>query len=149
MSQRYEDLEDLRLHILKIGSEERETQGGWTLGQIYYHLAAAFEASVEGLPPGYHRMVRLILRPMKSFVIKVRFPPWLPIPQSIAFKLAPPAKVCCSEQYDRLLAAIVAFEKHHESHPPHPVLGSLTKQEWIGFHLRHSQHHLGFVKVEK
>ena len=78
-------------------------RGSWTLAQIYFHLAAAFEGSMEGLPPGYSRIARMIVRPMRSFVTNVRF-------------------------------------------PPHPVLGAFTKEEWTGFHLRHSEHHLSFVR---
>ena len=146
MPTRYRDLNELRQHILQIGCAARETRGDWTLAQIYYHLAAAFEASVDGLPPGYNRLARFIFRPMRSFVTKVRFPPWLPIPAAIASKLAPPKEVDCFEQHERLLAAIARFEKHTGPYPPHPVLGRLSKDEWIGFHLRHSQHHLSFIR---
>lgn len=146
MTRHYQSLGDLRGHIEQLGCSDHETCGTWTVAQIYYHLAAAFEASMEGLPPGYSRMVRFVVRPMRSFVTKVRFPPWLPIPRAIRFKLAPPHTAICSEQLKRLLVAIAAFEMHPGPFPPHPVLGSFTKEEWAGFHLRHSEHHLSFIR---
>lgn len=146
MTRHYQSLGELRSHIEQLGCNDQITCGTWTLAQIYYHLAAAFEGSVEGLPPGYSRIARIIVRPMRSFVTKVRFPPWLPIPGAIRFKLDPPRTAVCSEQLSRLLAAIALFEQHPGPFPPHPVLGSFTKEEWIGFHLRHSEHHLSFVK---
>ena len=146
MTCRYQIFDDLRSHLKKLGCGEYEMRGSWTLAQIYFHLAAAFEGSMEGLPPGYSRIARMIVRPMRSFVTNVRFPPWLPIPRAIRFKLEPPRNAVCSEQLQRLLTAIELFEKHPGPFPPHPVLGAFTKEEWTGFHLRHSEHHLSFVR---
>ncbi len=68
-------------------------------------------------------------------------------PASIRFKLEPSPNAEFAEQYSRLLDAIVQFEMHTVRCPPHPVLGKLTRTEWIGFHLRHCEHHLSFIKL--
>ena len=115
------------------------------IGQIYFHLAAAFESSVDGVPPGYPLAVRIAVRPFRWIVTRFKFPPRMPIPSAIRYKLEPPVDVNDSEQYKRLLLAIEQFVSHEGELPPHPVLGSLSRQEWIGFHLRHCQHHLAFV----
>ncbi|MCA9135463.1 MAG: DUF1569 domain-containing protein, partial [Planctomycetales bacterium] len=41
------------------------------------------------------------------------------------------------------------FEMHVDEHLPHPVLGTLTRSEWTGFHLRHCEHHLSFICIDE
>ncbi|WP_186767633.1 DUF1569 domain-containing protein [Blastopirellula retiformator] len=45
--------------------------------------------------------------------------------------------------------AIEQFERHEGPHPPHPVLGYFSHDEWVGFHLRHSEHHLRFIREQE
>ena len=142
-----DQLDSLRAEIVRVNLSGRGTTGNWSLGQIYFHLAAAFEASVEGLPPGYPFIVRLAIRPVRWVVTRIRFPPWLPIPSSIRHKLEPPVDAVASEQYERLLKAIVLFASHDGELPPHPVLGPLSRKEWVGFHVRHCKHHLAFIQT--
>lgn len=146
MHGRLHTMDELRNLIVRLGCSNHRTYGNWTAGQIYFHLAAALEGSIDGLPPGYSRLARIFVRPFRSFVTKICFPPWLPIPKAISYKLAPPANVDCAEQYERLLRALDRFQLHEGMLAPHPVLGPLTRSEWIGFHLRHAQHHLSFVE---
>ena len=147
--ERFNTLDDLRNAIERIECSQHRTRGNWTVAQIYFHLAAAFEASVDGLPPGYPRFVRFVVRPLRSFVTRIRFPPCLPIPKAIASKLSPPQDADQPEQYQRILNAIDRFSNYEGTLSPHPVLGPLNRDEWIGFHLRHAQHHLAFIGPTK
>ena len=142
-----ESIDSLRKQIADVNVNECGTTGNWSVGQIYFHLAAAFEGSVEGLPPGYPAVARMVIRPFRWFVTRVKFPRWIPIPSAIRHKLQPPTDAVASEQYERLLQAIETFASHDGDFPPHPVLGPLTQQEWIGFHIRHCQHHLSFIRT--
>ncbi len=146
---RFRNTNDLKEYLARIVESEHKNLGKWTTAQIFYHLAAAFEASVDAAPlaPGFPRIVRWIVRPCRRFVTHVRFPLWLPIPASIRFKLEPSPNAEFAEQYSRLLDAIVQFEMHTGAMPPHPVLGKLTPTEWLGFHLRHCEHHLSFIEL--
>lgn len=123
--------------------------GRWTTAQIFYHLAGAIEGSLEGLPQGYSLVVRLLVRPLRHLVTSIRFPPWLPIPQAIRFKLDPPSDAELMAQYERLMKAIDRFQSFQEEHPPHPVLGKLSRAEWIAFHQQHCRHHLSFIRLTK
>ena len=145
---RLHTVEAMRNEIKRLGCSEYEMLGRWTKAQIYFHLAATFEGSVDGLPPGYPRIVRLVIRPFRSLVTRFKFPPWMPIPRAIADKLEPPKDADCAAQHTRLLRAIDRFTQHEGTFPAHPVLGRLTSSEWIGFHLRHVQHHLAFIKQD-
>ena len=144
-----DSIESLREELARVESNVIQTTGNWSTGQIFYHLAATFEGSVDGLPSGYPMVARIVIRPFRWVVTRFKFPPWLPIPAAIRYKLEPPIDVDVVEQYNRLLLAIERFDSHEGEYPPHPVLGPLSKQEWVGFHLRHCQHHLAFIQTER
>lgn len=143
----FRTVDELEAFIKVIREDNRITLGRWTAAQNFAHLAGAFEGSVQQLPAAYPRIVRLVVRPFRSIVTKYRFPPWLPIPAAIKHRLEPSADAVLDEQRSRLLNAISVFNSHDTEHPSHPVLGKLTRDEWIGFHLRHSSHHLSFIRV--
>lgn len=103
---------------------------------------------MHGLPPGYPAIVRFVIRPMRWFVTKLKLPPMLPIPSSALKELSPPEDVDFECEKSRLLDAISEFERFTGDHPAHPVLGKLTRLEWIGFHLRHCEHHLSFIRCD-
>jgi hypothetical protein len=136
------------MHLKRIDNANHRTTGAWSAAQNFYHLASAFEGSMDRLPHGYPFVVRLIVRPIRWIVTGHRFPPWLPIPSAIRHKLEPPRDLEFVAQKERLLRMIDAFRDFSADHPPHPVLGRLSRDEWIGFHLRHCEHHLSFVQID-
>ena len=144
-----DSIQSLREEVVRANQDGHGTTGNWSVGQIYYHLAATFEGSVEGLPPGYPSIIRLAIRPFRRLVTEKKFPRWIPIPAAIRHKLDPPNDAEAAEQYQRLLRSIDQFSSHDGDFPPHPVLGPLSAQEWLGFHIRHCQHHLSFIQTEK
>lgn len=149
MKQHFRTIDELLTFVERVHVKNHQTLGRWTAAQNFFHLAAAFEGSIQELPKGYPKFVRLLVRPLRSIVTSYRFPPWLPIPASIRSRLEPPKDVRFDEQRSRLIKAIHAFTSHIGKHPPHPVLGELTRDEWIGFHLRHTSHHLSFIRIDE
>jgi hypothetical protein len=143
----FRTIDELRSFIDRICQDNHVTCGRWSAAQNFYHLAGAFDGSLHELPAGYPRMVRLLVRPFRWIVTRYRFPPWLPIPASIRHRLEPPSDADFDEQKARLLAAVDAFQSHVGEHPSHPVLGKLTRDDWVGFHLRHCSHHLSFLRI--
>ena len=145
---RFKTLVDVQATIQNIERANHRVLGHWTAAQNFYHLAAAFEASLDGLPDGFPLVARKLIRPIRWFITRIRFPPSVPIPESIRHRLEPPFDVEFDTQKVRLLESIDQFREFSGTHPPHPVLGPLTRDEWVGFHLRHSQHHLSFIKIK-
>lgn len=147
MQQPANNLPDLIKQINEIASYPNRTKGRWTDAQIFYHLAAAFEASIDSLAKSrYPRAVRWMMRPFRWVVISKYLPPRIPIP---AKELEPPADAVLAEQHPRLIAAIERYEQYDGPLQDHPVLGRLIREEWTEFHLRHCCHHLNFIVIDK
>lgn len=149
MKLHFSDLDELREYIQQIEPQNHNITKNWTAAQNLFHLAGAFEGSMNQLPRGYPLIVRVILRRFRWVVTRYRFLPRLPIPKAIKHNLNPPDTVEFAEQKNRLLDAIGMFQHFPNEHPPHPVLGRLTRNEWIGFHLRHCEHHLSFIPLNR
>lgn len=142
---RFKNIDQLQEFLPRLIDTRHQNLGKWTTAQILFHLAAAFEGSIEGIGVGFPSWVRSLLRPFRWIVTRIKFPPWVPIPID---KLFPPETAEFSEQYERLIKAIDRFVEYDEVHPDHPVLGKLTRSEWVGFHLRHCERHLSFIKMD-
>jgi len=143
----FSNLNELRDYLQRIEANNHTTTKNWTAAQNFSHLASAFEGSLEGLPPGYPRVIRWLVRPFRWILTSYRFPPWLPIPKTAKFKLQPGDDLDFAEQKSRLLKSIDAFADQDAERHPHPVLGPLSDAQWIGFQLRHCEHHLSFIKL--
>ncbi len=139
---------NIRERVRLIERGNHETLGVWTAAQNFYHLAAAFEATIEQWPAGSQAVTRKAPKPIRWFITRVWFPPFISIPESIRARLEPPTDADFATQKVRLLENIDRFQDFEGEHPPHPVLGPLSRDQWIGFHVRHSQRHLSFIAVK-
>ena len=148
MNPTFDSIDDLLLHIERISRGNHHVLKRWTAAQNFYHLASAFEGSLNGLAASYPLPVRVLARRLRWVITRFRFPPWLPIPSAIRESLDPPASCDFDTEKTRLVLAIHDFQRYTGQHPSHPVLGQLTRSEWIGFHLRHCEHHLSFISLK-
>lgn len=147
MKLRFSNLDDVYDYIEQIEIENHTPTKNWTAAQNFFHLASALEGSMNQLPSGYPWLIRLAARSFRWIVTRYRFPPWLPIPAAIKDKLTPPKTAEFVEQKHRLLKTITRFSEFTNGYASHPVLGDLDPDEWVGFHLRHCEHHLSFIKL--
>jgi hypothetical protein len=120
--------------------EGHTTVGQWTLGQILHHLATSIRLSSLGRAGSSPEQTSDALR--RRFFNSRRFPEGLEAPHP---RLVPPAGTDVQAQREALHEAINLFKSTVGPFPAHPLLGSLSKDEWSQFHCIHSAHHLGFA----
>jgi hypothetical protein len=118
-----------------VASEPRAPATGRDVGE-WIRLA------LDGFPGRYGILTRLLarglfLRPMlRHAVIRQR----LPAPRY----LKPAVAVDDRAGFERLRVAIARTEAHTGGLHSHPALGRLSAAQWLGFHLWHCEHHLGY-----
>jgi len=116
------------------------TVGQWSLGQICNHLAVAIRltarpAAAEATGTAEQASLR------ERFFAAGTFPDGRSAPPPIA----PAPGLEAADEAAKLRAAIERFASATGPYPAHPVLGPLTRDEWVRFHLMHAAHHLGFA----
>jgi hypothetical protein len=144
---RLTSLSDLRSHLTRLGEASVTTAGAWTAGQIYYHLAAAFEVTCEPPAARVPWRMRLSKLPQRFYVLNFGFPRGVPIPAELRDQLNPPADVDEDEQLQRLQRAVAAFDAKTADFPAHPVLGPFSRRQWRRLHLRHCELHLAQISI--
>ena len=121
--------------------------GNWTEGQIFDHLAASIEYSLDGFPPEmkvpFH--MRIMARLFKGMVTsgKTLSPGFTPPKGSEAF--LPRAGVSFDDGLRRFRKVIDRLDGGAKCTQPSPAFGKMTHDEWMRLHLGHAQLHLGFI----
>jgi hypothetical protein len=119
------------------------TLGNWSPGQIFQHLANAFNGSIDGLPGGFPWYLRTMARTFKKTLLSIPMPAGLKVPENFARAMIPEAT--STEVGLANLHAAVARLKQEPDRAAHPVFGPLSKDEWETLHLNHAALHMSFL----
>jgi hypothetical protein len=135
-------LDELTEEVERLHRTGSTKTGNWDLGQCCHHLAKSMHASVDGFGTTAPWYLRVFLAPFfKRRIFKTRkMPAGIKGPPEL-MPTGPVDETTAVKFFDEQLARIrtaTAFQKH-------PFFGTLTRDEWIQFHLIHSSLHLSFL----
>jgi Protein of unknown function (DUF1569) len=119
----------------------------WTLAQILHHLSTSIRLTLAARPlpqdtPPDPDLLRTYEIRRRRFFRSGRFPEGVEVPVEM---LLPPLDADEHVQAESLRACIKKLETGDVSFVTHPVLGPMSKSEWIDFHRLHCAHHLSFA----
>ena len=137
---RYESLRDLLSDAEKLSATKTRTLGNWSFGQILKHTAMSLDSSIDGtgfmLPAPVRWLMSLLMK--RKFLTKP-IPPGFKAPDSFI-----PKETSIEDGLTALRAAIDR-QNRETKRAPHPGFGTMSKDEWNEFHLRHAEMHMSFV----
>jgi hypothetical protein len=140
----YHSFDELLADADRLASGPVRTLGNWSPGQIFRHLAAVYNGSIDGFPktvvPWY---LRLLSRIIKSVLLRGSMPPGFRLPPDAAAALVPP-ETSTEEGLAALHAAVERLQKE-ERRVRNPMFGDLTRDEWDRIHLKHASLHMSFL----
>jgi Protein of unknown function (DUF1569) len=139
----YASLEDLLADADRLSAGPVNALGNWSAGQIFRHLALAFNASIDGFTVTFPWYLRLMGKIFKKKVLAGPMPAGFKLPPSGAKTLEPPPN-STAEGLAELHAAVARLqqEPHRASHP---LFGQLSKEQWDKIHLAHANLHMSFL----
>jgi hypothetical protein len=117
------------------------TVGCWTLGAICDHLARTINLSLDSAPadaPSTREQVNY----RRLFFRASAFPEGQTPPLAVQ---EPAHDADPVEAARSLRNAVNRLKTHGGPFAAHPVIGPLTRDEWLLFHARHAAHHLSFA----
>jgi hypothetical protein len=132
---------------------EQGPAGKWTPAQIVDHLAIGLESSAarfleRGSKPPMKRRRRTPVEWLSKLVIlglrwypTGRKAPEGTVPASAIGRAAAEARFRKGLALWEQAAATLLPARRHDLFVKHPVLGDLTMEEWMAFHVLHSRHH--------
>lgn len=118
--------------------------GNWTPGAAFKHLGTFISYYYEGFPFKPPAVLRLIGPLFKKTFVTKGFKPGLKAPAA-----AEPEDCSFEEGLAHLRAQLDRIDAGDSLAGPNPVLGTITHDEGVQIHLRHAEHHLGFLWPER
>ncbi len=145
-SVKYASLEEVLADAERLSSGPVKTLGNWTAGQVFQHLATAYNGSIDGLPGTFPWHIRLMAGIFKKRLIAGAMPPGMKLPTELATAVLP-EPTSTEKGLAELRSAIARLQR--ESHrAKHPVFGNLTMEEWNQCHLNHAALHMSFLSPQ-
>ncbi|HUS38032.1 MAG TPA: DUF1569 domain-containing protein [Pirellulales bacterium] len=127
-------------------SDNVKMVGNWSLAQIFQHLAAALESSIDGVAfkaPWPMRVMGKLF--MKKRMLTNTLPAGFKIPDGQKAEIfRPDSSVDTATALAKLSGAIERV-KTENARAEHPFFDTLTRQEWDAFNLRHAELHMSFA----
>lgn len=139
----YSSLADILLDAEQLCSASRKVLGNWTEGQIFGHLALAYNGSIDGFAFTFPWYMRLMGRAFRNKLLSGPMPAGYDLPGGGTKALAPPP-ASIEQGLAQLRDAIARLERE-PLRARHPMLGQLTVHQWNQVHLAHANLHMSFI----
>lgn len=148
-------LDDLSSEARRIAEAEAagtaRALGNWSPGQNLQHLARFMTCSLDGFGEGLPLPLKLLGRGLRLFLgkklLKNAPPPGFKLPKGMRF--VPDDEVSAADGARELCAVIDRVRGGEGFIPASPLLGKLSREQWIELHLRHAELHLSFVGLDQ
>ncbi|MFG0329257.1 MAG: DUF1569 domain-containing protein [Phycisphaerales bacterium] len=143
---RFESLDEMMRDVdawAAAGGAGYATTGNWTASQIVQHLADTINGSIDGIPVQGEITNKIDPR-MKKMILRRGLQPGFEVSEGMRAWL-PKADAELDAAVENLRQAVARLENEKMT-AMQPYLDQLTHDEWMQFHLRHAELHLGFVK---
>ncbi len=85
----YKSFDELLADADRLSSGDVKTLGNWSPGQIFQHLANAYNGSIDGLPGGFPWFIRAMARMFKKKLIGGPMPAGIKMPAKLAKAVMP------------------------------------------------------------
>jgi hypothetical protein len=140
----FNSLEDIRADVeMLAASQKLRTLGNWSTGQIFQHLTRTMTSSLDGFAFQLPWYFRLMGKFMKKRALSGPMPPGFKLGKSASERLVP--QPTSYEDGLRSIRQALDRMKTEEQRAPSPFLGTLSNEEWVQMHCRHSELHLSFI----
>ena len=127
----------------RLSSSPITVLGNWSAGQIFRHLAIAYNGSIDGFTMTFPWYFRLMASVFKKKLLVMPMPAGFNLPAGGAKEMAP-SPTSTEEGLAELHAAVARLEDESRR-ARHPMLGELTKDQWNQVHLNHANLHMSFL----
>jgi hypothetical protein len=142
----YTSLQDVLADAERLSSGKVKSLGNWSPGQIYRHLAKAYNGSIDGFDGSFPWYIRVMAGLFKRKLIAGAMPPGIKLPGEFAKGVIP--EITSTEDGLADLRAAIAWLEQEPRRAASPVFGNLTKEEWDQIHLNHAKLHMSFLVPE-
>ncbi|WP_432798178.1 DUF1569 domain-containing protein [Poriferisphaera sp. WC338] len=142
---RFNSLDEILAYAEQCAGSRVEALKDWSLAQNIKHLAITIRMSAKGPALKAPFLIRKLAKLRKNKMFKDGIPSGFTIPGKFT-DFIPDPNISTEQALDDLRNAIDTFNRAN-TYFPHPIFEKFTRQEWITFHCRHGELHLGNVQI--
>jgi len=142
---KFNTLDDILADVERLYQGKVRSLGNWSPGQNLKHLTILMIACLDGIEVKVSFLTRIAVRLMKSRILTKPMSPGLQLPKAAAALL--PVETSWEVGVQEIRAALLRMKTEVQRHA-HPVLGTLTREQWDQLHCRHCELHLSFLVPE-
>ena len=123
--------------------------GNWDAGQIFWHCAAVFRASLDGFPanakpPLWLRLFGRLIKG-KATAPGGEAPTGFKIPKELSDAFVPDGAVTFEQGTSDLRTVLGRIDAGEKMVQPSPIFGPMTHEQWTNLHVGHCQMHFSFL----
>ena len=130
----------------RLSSGPVKVLGNWSAGQIFKHLATAYNKSIDGFTMTFPWYLRFMAGMFKKKLINGPMPAGFNLPAKAAKTVVPDAT--STEEGLAALHAAVERLKREPHRAKHPMFGEISTEDWNKVHLAHASLHMSFLVPE-
>jgi Protein of unknown function (DUF1569) len=139
----FTSLEEVVADAERLSSGPVKALGNWSAGQIFRHLAIAYNGSIDGLALTFPWYLRVMAKLFKQKLLAAPMPAGFNLRGENANAVAP-GPTTTEEGLADLRAAVARLQREpHRAR--HPMFGEISKEEWNKIHLNHADLHMSFL----
>jgi Protein of unknown function (DUF1569) len=138
----YTSLGEVLADAERLSAGHVKVLGNWSAGQIFRHLASAYNGSIDGFTMTFPWYLNLMGKLFKKKLINGPMPAGFKLPSSARQMEPPPTST--EEGLAELRQAVERLQRE-QKRATHPMFGDLTKDEYNEIHLHHANLHMSFI----
>lgn len=139
----YTSLDQLMSDAQELASGNHKTLGNWSYGQILDHLARGIRTAVDGGPLNFPAPIQFVLKLLMLKRMTTRpMAPGFKLPKKASSVL--PDDVTTEQGLANLRESVSSYQSADKL-AKHGGFGTITREQWTEFNLRHAEMHMSFV----
>jgi hypothetical protein len=143
---KFNSLDDILADVDRMNQGKVRSLGNWSPGQVLKHCTIVMNGCLDGIDV----KAPWVMRIFAALCLRNRF---VTRPMSAGFKLPKSAAALLPDEttWDDgvrgIRVALTRMKAENQRHP-HPLLGTLTREQWDQLHCRHCELHLSFLVAQ-
>jgi hypothetical protein len=143
---KFSTLDDILADVERLNQGKVRSLGNWSPGQNLKHLAIAMNGCLDGIDAKAPLLIRVLASSfLKKRILTRPMSAGFHLPRSAAALLPP--ETSWDDGVQAVRTALLRMKAEGQRHP-HPLLGTLTREQWDQLHCRHCELHLSFLVPE-
>jgi hypothetical protein len=139
----YASLDELLADAERIAAGPHTTLGNWSAGQIFEHLARAFNGSIDGMDMKLAWYWPILGRLLRPFLMRGPMPAGMKLTKHVHELLVPGPTT--TEAGLASLRRAIERQKTEVHREPSPIFGPMSREDWDKLHRMHADLHMSFI----